>query len=561
MKNTRQRQQETVGVEGVAVAFERRRLRRRRVSRQAISEVAALGVIVLMLLFSLYMQRTSAFRVLLPQRDFFMIGANLNRNNAVDAKPTICCNFATITRRYSKNTYNKDDSDNDDDDITASGYSRPVVQWYPGHIAKAERMLQETIKAVDVVVEVRDARLPAATAHPLVSTWCAGKPRLLVLTHVDAVPAAAVRSWKRCFERGAQFDTVITDRQIQNQAAQAVFERIKYTTTTKPSTAAALDTKKVKAPATKPSAIQDVLFVNAKVGSGVHGLTRAIWNAGAHVQERRAARGLLGRPLRVGILGYPNVGKSALINRLLNRRRCQTANLPGVTRSLQWIRVKHETSSSKRSQEFELLDSPGVIPAVLTDQSDAMLLAACHCIGEAAYDNQAVAAHLCAWLLAVHQLGHAPQVAPVWRQKCVERYHLDPLAAVQPQPDFFEESPSSSSSTMTGEDMLFAVADNTCQGDPEDAARKILQDFRAGRMGPICLQVAPPLDDDSYSAPRRWADPTTRGQQRQQYQQEQEQERAELALETAKARGLVLPVRQDEANYGTKVGKGLFDGW
>ena len=80
------------------------------------------------------------------------------------------------------------------------------------------------------------------------------------------------------------------------------------------------------------NSVEQVLFANAKLGQGVLALQRAIFKAGAHVQQRRLGRGLKERPLRVGIIGYPNVGKSALINRLLGRRRAKTANTPGVTK-------------------------------------------------------------------------------------------------------------------------------------------------------------------------------------------------------------------------------------
>jgi 50S ribosome-binding GTPase len=80
--------------------------------------------------------------------------------------------------------------------------------------------------------------------------------------------------------------------------------------------------------------------------------------------------------------------KSALINRLLGRRRARTANTPGVTRSLQWIRIRTDDGKKTNKKEYELLDSPGIIPSYLDDQSDALLLAACNCIGEASYDNQ-----------------------------------------------------------------------------------------------------------------------------------------------------------------------------
>jgi ribosome biogenesis GTPase A len=290
--------------------------------------------------------------------------------------------------------------DDDEDLYSSSGYKKPTVNWYPGHIAKAERQLAETLKAVDVIVEVRDARACKATSHERVGEWCAGRPRIVVLTHVDQIPKLSLLQWKKSYETfGAGRWDAQVNAQVRNQAVQASLERQKYTA---PST---------KTAAFVVSPVENVLFVDAKQGQGIHAITRAIFKAGAHVQERRERRGLKERSLRVGIIGYPNVGKvmiyyretglsdlvflttsllfvqSALINRILGRRRARTANTPGVTRSLQWIRVRTDEAKTKK-KEFELLDSPGVIPANLVDQDDAALLAACNCIGQAAYDNQ-----------------------------------------------------------------------------------------------------------------------------------------------------------------------------
>ena len=291
--------------------------------------------------------------------------------------------------------------DEDDDLYAASGYKRPTVNWYPGHIAKAERQLAETLRAVDVVVEVRDARICKATSHEKVGEWCAGRPRIVVLTHVDQIPKTSLQAWKKSYDAfgAATWDGQV-NAQVRNQAIQATLERQKY-----------VPQATVKRAEHVVSPVENVLFVDAKKGQGIHGITRAIFKAGAHVQERRERRGLKERALRVGIIGYPNVGKvredesssgcclfvkkmcsltklqSALINRILGRRRARTANTPGVTRALQWIRVKTDESKTKK-KEFELLDSPGVIPANLVDQYDAALLAACNCIGQAAYDNQ-----------------------------------------------------------------------------------------------------------------------------------------------------------------------------
>lgn len=247
--------------------------------------------------------------------------------------------------------------------------------------------------------------------------------------------------------------------------------------------------------------------------------------------------------------------QSALINRILGRRRARTANTPGVTRSLQWIRVRTDESKTQR-KEFELLDSPGIIPAKMIDQSDALLLAACNCIGQAAYDNQGVAAYLCEWLKTIHIMEKQHLTAPQWRAKCQERYDFDPL----------KPKDEESGELLTGEDMLFLVADNTCQGDPEDASRKILQDFRAGRMGPISLQLAPETaeDDGQLNVPIGFDSKAKEvAILRRQQQEEEKQKRARAAVETAKERGLELPpmIEQQNGVDDKDIGKGMFDGW
>lgn len=461
-------------------------------------------------------------------------------------------------------------------------HTRNVVQWYPGHIAKAERLLKETfLKSVDVVVEVRDARVAKATAHPKVGEWCAGRPRLVVLTHVDMIPNNCKRAWMNAYDKfgaesyhGVDIDDV--DGEILNKAKQAAWERSKYV---------AIDNKKKDMNNDLILPVEDVLFVNAKDGSGIHALKRAIAKAGAHIQERRARRGLKGRALRVGILGYPNVGKSALINRLLGKKRARSANTPGVTRALQWIRVRSDTPDASGKlggegvKDFELLDSPGIIPVNLNDQqSDAVLLAACNCIGDAAYDNQEVAAYLCEWMLAMCRLGYARKAAPGWRKACIQRYKFDPMKAkeiVILKPDFFDELPETSR-PRTGEDMLYDVADNTCQGDPEDAARKILQDFRAGRMGPICLQIAPRSEDDEGQTTIIGDNDKAERERLAKLAFEQQLERADAAKKAADELGLELPPmltkeaqESDKGNDDSQksnvpeeeVGKGLFDGW
>ena len=209
----------------------------------------------------------------------------------------------------------------------------PAIQWYPGHIAKAERQLQEQVKKVDVVLEVRDARIPLATYHPLLTNWIGNKHKLLILNRVDMIPPTVRELWADWF------------------LAQG----------------------------------EQPFFANAQQGTGVVAISKAAQSVGVEINQKRKERGMLPRPVRAVVIGFPNVGKSALINRLLNKRVVESARRAGVTRALRWVRI---------SDQLELLDAPGIIPGRLNDQVAAVKLAICDDIGEAGYDRQSMAAAL-----------------------------------------------------------------------------------------------------------------------------------------------------------------------
>jgi len=389
------------------------------------------------------------------------------------------------------------------------------------------------------------------------------------------VPGTSVKAWSNSLnDFGAgRWDKQVEDGNVRHQARQNMKNRNIVNQ--------------------EDGQVEDVIYVDAKRGAGMPALLRCIGRAGAYVNERRKNRGLRDRPLRVAVLGYPNVGKSALINRILGRKRAKSANTPGITRSLQWIRVKGDMdgtdetgktrktkSNSRINGDFELLDSPGIIPANMENQEDAILLAICNSIGNAAYDNQGVAAYLCERLKTLYQMGVEGVTAPQWRKRAMDRYSFDPLAPMV--------IPSLSNDDIrtripTGEDMLFKVAENTCYGDPENAARKILQDFRMGRMGPVCLQLAPKKEDSSSTdggersvqVRREVAilgeglSSTSPSRRDNNENDKDREERAKNAVLAAKERGLELPPmmddqtnEEDEANTDeADVGKGLFDGW
>jgi len=283
----------------------------------------------------------------------------------------------------------------------------PPIQWYPGHIAKAEKALKEQLKLVDVVLEVRDARIPLATHHPQVREWVGSKSRVLVLNRMDMILPQARQLWTKWFKQQGE----------------------------------------------------EPYFTNAQDGKGVAAVAKAMQVAGVEINKRRRDRGMLPRPVRAVVVGFPNVGKSALINRLLNRRVVESAARPGVTRQLRWVRI---------SDQLDLLDAPGIIPGKLGDQSAALKLAICDDIGDASYDNQRVAATLID--LLKHLDAIAAELLP--ENPLKSRYELDPT-------------------TITGEDYLHTLAEQRHKGDVERTARQILTDFRKGLLGAIALEVPP----------------------------------------------------------------------
>jgi ribosome biogenesis GTPase A len=283
----------------------------------------------------------------------------------------------------------------------------PSIQWYPGHIAKAEKALKEQLKRVDVVLEVRDARIPLATHHPQVREWIGSKERILVLNRMDMIPSQVQQRWTEWFRARGEMP----------------------------------------------------YFTDAQHGKGVASVAQAASAVGVEIDRKRQQRGMLPRPVRAVVIGFPNVGKSALINRLLGRRVVESAARPGVTRQLRWVRI---------SDQLELLDAPGVIPGKLNDQDAAYKLAICDDIGDASYDNQRVAATLIDRLTYLEATG-----ATMKPQNPLKlRYEIDPIS-------------------VTGESYLHILADRRYRGDVERTARQLLTDFRKGLLGVIPLELPP----------------------------------------------------------------------
>ncbi|KAJ6798431.1 DAR GTPase 3, chloroplastic [Iris pallida] len=309
-------------------------------------------------------------------------------------------NFSTIPSEISAS----EESFWRDLDADMAYWTRPLrpVQWYPGHIAKTEKELKNQLKLMDVVVEVRDARIPLATSHPQMDLWLGNRRRVLVLNREDMISTDDRNAWATYFTR------------------QGI----------------------------------RVVFANGKLGMGTMKLGRLAKSLAAGVNVKRRAKGLLPRPVRAGIVGYPNVGKSSLINRLLKRRMCTAAPRPGVTRELKWVHF---------GKDLELLDSPGILPMRISDQAAAIKLAICDDIGERSYDVADVGAIL------VQMLSRLPTVGS---EGLYKRYKID------------EDG-------HCGKIYIQKLALQVFNGDVSQSSFRVLSDFRKGKFGWIALERPP----------------------------------------------------------------------
>ncbi len=174
------------------------------------------------------------------------------------------------------------------------------VQWYPGHMTKARRQMQEDMKLVDVVIELVDARIPSSSKNPDIDVLAKNKARIILLNKADMADPAKTGAWKEALEEKGFF----------------------------------------------------TVLVNSRDGSGVKEVHGVIQEACAAKIERDRKRGILNRPIRAMVAGIPNVGKSTFINTFAGKACTKTGNKPGVTKGKQWIRL---------NKNVELLDTPGIL--------------------------------------------------------------------------------------------------------------------------------------------------------------------------------------------------------
>ena len=205
------------------------------------------------------------------------------------------------------------------------------IHWYPGHIAKAERQLKEKLNLVDVIIEVRDARLPLSSSYDNIEKLLGDKPRLLLLNKADLVDKSELAKWCEYLKESTNCPVIVTEAKGNNELSAVV------------KTAVELSEPKIQA---------------------------------------LMAKGLLRRPARAMVVGMPNVGKSSVINKLTKSSKTKIGAKAGVTRQQQWVRI---------NPKLDLLDTPGIIPTRQDDQLQATKLAFVSSVSENAYSPEPVA--------------------------------------------------------------------------------------------------------------------------------------------------------------------------
>eukprot|EP00403_Amphidinium_massartii_P004246 CAMPEP_0178383766 /NCGR_PEP_ID=MMETSP0689_2-20121128/7168_1 /TAXON_ID=160604 /ORGANISM="Amphidinium massartii, Strain CS-259" /LENGTH=404 /DNA_ID=CAMNT_0020003991 /DNA_START=8 /DNA_END=1220 /DNA_ORIENTATION=- len=301
----------------------------------------------------------------------------------------------------------------------------PIHERQPGFQILAREQMKALMQRIDVVVEVRDARIPWVTAHPDMPSWVRPKPRVIVLTKADLVPKAALE------ETIARIRASEADRGLP------------------------------------------VVAVDAQRGSSsFEDLRLEIMKAGAYANRRRLRKGINPRAVRVSVVGFPNIGKSSVINHIMQRKVAKVTAWAGCTRKVTWHKI-----GGFRNTEFEFLDTPGQIPWAIGKrytEAETNLLCMCRIFGERIIDREQSAYTLVKHMYKLAKDQPHLVDSTVWKE--TERiYGVDFKKAVELQGPFLPD---------------FVPLKN-----PEPFCGKVLNDFNSGYWGKVQLE-APPMWSD-----------------------------------------------------------------
>ena len=277
-----------------------------------------------------------------------------------------------------------------------------VIQWFPGHMAKARRQMEENLKKVDFIIEIRDARMPGSSKNPLIDELARNKPRLVILSKKDKADPAMTEAWIQA---------------LNTDSSRAI----------------AIDLVKEN-------------FKNRIISESLH--------LNAPLIEKQKKRGIKPRALRAMVVGIPNVGKSTMINSLAGRKAAQTGDRPGVTKSLQWIKV---------GKDLEVLDTPGVLWPKFENETSGLVLAALGSIKDDVVHMDDLALYCCQYLSE-----HKPEVLK-------ETYGIDKI----------EETPWQTLQAIARKRGWLQKGDI----DENRTMRSFIQDGRSAKMGRITWEM------------------------------------------------------------------------
>jgi len=216
-----------------------------------------------------------------------------------------------------------------------------TIHWFPGHMAKALKNMRDKIKLVDIIIEVVDARIPMCSRNPELSSILEDKKRILVINKADLVLTKDLEKWLTWFKNKGE----------------------------------------------------TVIPINSKDGHGINFLIKEIKVLGFDIIKKAFQKGIRVRPIRIMVVGIPNVGKSSLINRITGRTGAVVQNKPGVTRGYQWIKVRGD---------IELLDTPGVLWPKIQDEDCGYKLAITGAIKDDLFLKEDVAKKLIYYLMNIN---------------------------------------------------------------------------------------------------------------------------------------------------------------
>lgn len=282
-------------------------------------------------------------------------------------------------------------------------YEKMNIQWFPGHMTKAQRMIEDSIKQVDAVCEILDARIPNSSRNPDIDRLAAGKPRLIILNRTDLADHKITAQWREFFE------------------AQGI----------------------------------KILETDAKSGKGVSGFAPALSELLKDKIAGYAAKGQVNRPMRVMILGIPNVGKSTFINKIAKRKAAIAGDKPGVTRGKQWINI---------DKGLDLLDTPGILWPKFDSQEVGEMLAITNAIKADVLDKETLAAN---FMLRLREM---------YPEALTARYKLEP----DPEANGFELL------EQAAKKRGFLISKG--EYDIERMANTLLGEYHDGKLGRISLE-------------------------------------------------------------------------